>query len=116
MSYRDGHPSSTLVLTHFRFSVNICVVRIERESLAIQIPIRARKMVGGRVKGGRMNERINTLFRVALLSGVSILVLAAMPVAAAETADAEAQPEALGEITVTAQRREEKLSKVIDGV
>ena len=40
-----------------------------------------------------MNERMNTLFRIVLLSGISILVLDAMPVAAAETADAEAQPE-----------------------
>ena len=59
-----------------------------------------------------MNERMDTLFRITLLCGVSILVLAATPAAGAETADAEAQPEALGEITVTAQRREEKLSKV----
>jgi iron complex outermembrane receptor protein len=59
-----------------------------------------------------MNERMNTLFRIASLSAVSILVLASMPEARAETAAAEAQPEALGEITVTAQRREEKLSKV----
>jgi iron complex outermembrane receptor protein len=59
-----------------------------------------------------MNERMNTLFGNAFLSGVSIFVLAATPAAGAETAGAEAQPEALGEITVTAQRREEKLSKV----
>lgn len=59
-----------------------------------------------------MNERMNALFCIALLNGVSILVLAATPAAGAETAGAEAQPEALGEITVTAQRREEKLSKV----
>jgi iron complex outermembrane receptor protein len=59
-----------------------------------------------------MNERMNTLFGGAFLSGVSIFVLAATPAAGAETAGAEAQPEALGEITVTATRREEQLSKV----
>src|SRR5882757_5450776 len=56
--------------------------------------------------------RVDTRFHIALLSGVWILVLATMPVAAAETADAQAEPEALSEITVTAQRREQKLSKV----
>jgi iron complex outermembrane receptor protein len=59
-----------------------------------------------------MNKRMNVLVGSAFLSGASIFVLAATPAAAAETAVAEAQPEALGEITVTAQRREEKLSKV----
>jgi iron complex outermembrane recepter protein len=66
----------------------------------------------GRVKGGYMVERIDTRFHIASLSGVSILMLATMPVAAAEPADAQAEPEALSEVTVTAQRREEKLSKV----
>jgi len=59
-----------------------------------------------------MVERIDTRFHIALLSGVSVLMLATMPVAAAEPADAQAEPEALSEVTVTAQRREEKLSKV----
>jgi iron complex outermembrane receptor protein len=59
-----------------------------------------------------MNERINARFDIALWSGAAILVLAALQAAAAGTTDAEAKPEALGEITVTATRREEKLSEV----
>jgi len=59
-----------------------------------------------------MTKRINTRFQIASLSGVSILLLTALQAAGAETADNQAKSEALSEITVTAQRREEKLSKV----
>ncbi len=59
-----------------------------------------------------MNERVNAWFNISVWSGAAILVLAALPATAARTTDAEAKPEALGEITVTATRRKQRLSRV----
>jgi iron complex outermembrane receptor protein len=59
-----------------------------------------------------MNERISARYRLEVLGGFSFFVLATMPVGAADSADAQATAEPLAEIVVTAERREENLSKV----
>lgn len=58
-----------------------------------------------------MSERISVRFRLAVLSGVAFLLLAGTAGAAAESADTGPKLQALAEITVTAQRRKEELSK-----
>src|ERR1700747_1246516 len=59
-----------------------------------------------------MSEQTSARFYLALPSGVFLFLLAPAPAPAAEGGDARDNSDTLAEITVTAQRREEKLSKV----